>query len=381
MATEREIRYKFSATENVTSVAGRVHKSLKAMRKSEGAEALEEIAKLGRGAGALVVLEMLGSGLEKVTETMKNLRAESLKMKLTLGDTLDAFARDIPIYGKIWAAGRALHDELPWTDPKDQAKNIEKMQRRTEGDRLISETKRKTEDIRETYRALQKRTIGQDLAANLIEIKAEREKTVGAIREQLDKDTAATNNPGQRAQLRRQAAEQSLIADRTRAAKEIQAIEADRAAKAQKTFSFADKGVDFLKQEAELGKVGTGYLAAKLQLTNEYAKKQEEIGVLLKKDNLTQQETNALRATQAGLGQQEKEAIARLRVGDVQFSGGLSPTEQSSFLTGVGAAGRENNPALKIVTNTDLAAKRLFDIYNLMLKQQTPAGVGAYTVK
>lgn len=377
MAVEREINYKFSATENVTSVAGRVQRALKNARKSEGSEALDEIAKFTRGAGGLVVLDLMANGIERVTEQMKTLRAESLKMKLTLADKIESGAKSIPLYGQIIGAGRELRKELDGTN-----KYVEKQERRAIGDTAIGEATKRTADLRDTYHALEQRSRGQDLRATLIEIKTEREKAVGDLRKSLEKDMVEVTNPGQRAQLRQKYAEQAFIADRTRTVKETAAIEADRAAKAQKTFSFAEKGIEFLKQEADLGKIGTGYLAAKLQITTEFAKKQEEIGLLLKKDNLTQAETNALRAVQGGLGKQEREAIARLGVGDVRFSGGLAPTEQSSFLTGVGAAGRENDPALKLVANTDKAAKTLAEIFALMLKNAgAPAGVAAYTIK
>ncbi len=362
----REIKYKFSATENVTSVAGRVHKSLKAMRKSEGAEALEEIAKLGRGAGALVVLEMLGRGIDKVADSLTQFRQMSKTGEVTWGEYIEAIAKGIPIYGDVVSAGRKLRAEIDGTNEA-----VEKTLQSAKAGDLLRVRKEQIDDLFQAEKAGDQRLVHQELKAKLVEIKSEREQGIRAVRDALDTATADPNvTQDQRAKFRRQAGEQSVLIEHITHTKRLAAIEADRVNKAERLFSISEQTVGFLKQEAELGKGGTGFFSAGLQVLTEYAKKREEIATALKYEDITPEERAILKGIQSGLGRQEADTIQKLRLGEVRFSGGVSPTEQSSFLTGVGAAGRENNPAFKIAVNTDLAAKALAKLVEFELQKQ-----------
>lgn len=373
MAVERTINYKFSATENVTSVAGRVQKALKSARKSEGAEALEEIAKLGRGAGALVVLEMLARGTDKVADSLTQFRQMAKTGAVSWGEYIEAIAKGVPIYGDVVTAGRKLRAEIDGTNEE-----VEKTLQSAKAGDLLRIRKEQIDDLYQAEKAEDKRLVRQDLAARLVEIKAERERGVRAVRDALDTATADVNvTPDQRQRLRNQAGAQATILEHIANTRRLAAIEGDRIEKAERLFSISEKTTDFIKQQAELSKGGTGFLAAKLQVITDFAKKREEISTLLKYENITPEEKTILRGIRAGLGQQEQETIEKLRLGEVRFSGGVSPTEQSSFLTGVGAAGRENNPAYKIAVNTDLAAKSLAKLVELELRKAN-AGAGGY---
>lgn len=120
MAIEREINYKFSATENVTSVAGRVQKALKGARKSEGNEALEEIARLGRGAGALVVFELISKATEKAADAIKEFRESTEHSAVSWANYADAIFKSIPGFGSLYEAARKLRFELDGSAEEDR---------------------------------------------------------------------------------------------------------------------------------------------------------------------------------------------------------------------------------------------------------------------
>src|SRR4051812_9985919 len=116
MPTEREIRYNFTARENVTGVAARVQNALKLARKSDRAEAIDEIAKLTRGAGALVALELLSRGVSTATKEIEAFKTMSLTGAVTWGEYTEGIAKSVPIFGDVIAAGREFRKEIDGTN-------------------------------------------------------------------------------------------------------------------------------------------------------------------------------------------------------------------------------------------------------------------------
>lgn len=116
MAEEREIKYRFSATENVSTVSSRVQQALKNARKSDRAEAIDEVAKLAKGAGALVALEMISGGLETATKQIAEFKEMARGGAVTWGDYVEGIAKSVPIYGQVIAAGREFRKEIDGTN-------------------------------------------------------------------------------------------------------------------------------------------------------------------------------------------------------------------------------------------------------------------------
>lgn len=365
MAVEREINYKFSATENVTTVAGRVQKALKSARKSEGAEAIEEIAKLGRGAGKLLALELAGRALSAIGQTLQDVRRGATGATTSVSEYAEGWVKAIPILDDVYKGLYSIGGEISGIQAK-----IDKTQSASRIQDMIVGGRERTEDLGRTRRVLNERFLGQDLKARLIEIKGEREAAVRAIRHELDAANAQLPGPqhaAERQSLRDSAAEQAKELTRIQSAKEREAVEQDREQRQSRRFSLADKGIEFLRREVDLQKAGAATELGRLEIIQEFAKKRLELYELGRRENLSDDERALVRKLAAALPGQEADALKKFGIATPRFSGGVAPTQESYFSTGLAAAGRENDPEKRTAKATEEIVKLMRELAKKLL--------------
>jgi hypothetical protein len=104
----RDITYVVKARDQASSTFKGIEANLKSTfgRGSSFKEGMEML----RGGGALAGLAMAGSALADMSAKALTLKNELAAGKKTIGEATEELAKQVPIYGKIWEAGRNIRE-------------------------------------------------------------------------------------------------------------------------------------------------------------------------------------------------------------------------------------------------------------------------------